>query len=341
MKSGKTVKYFICLLAIWGFFRVTAECAYLWNRANSTDTLVALPQDFIIDNNLEDTCLWNFSCFKIDTIENRFYVKRISNNDFEFYRNKQHSYYRFADDTLFRIGYETALGRVLFLQNEPMLTSLDIGDSLQGFFYGEGEYGELLPISIRGYAKTKFCKTGRIRLPEAEIDSVIMLVHQRTTNAETDSETQIYEKTQLWIKPPLCFPIVENTIIQSITKSDTLLFTQTYYYPQTNLKETDIINDSLRIEYIANTPNPIYTNASYLPNPVETTLFITYELTEPAEIYFSLHNSNGFCMYNTPILTEEQGFHQKQINMSAYPRGAYILYVYVNNQIISSPIIKQ
>ena len=75
-------------MAIWGFFRVTAECAYLWNRANSTDTLVALPQDFIIDNNL----LWNFSCFKIDTIENRFYVKRISNNDFEFYRNKQHSY---------------------------------------------------------------------------------------------------------------------------------------------------------------------------------------------------------------------------------------------------------
>lgn len=308
---------------------------------NSIDTISALPQKFISDKNLEDTCIWNFSDFNTDTTETYFYLTPLSPADIVFTRNRQHSYYKIINDTLFRTGYETSQNKVCFANKEPVFALTMVGDSLQGNFNGKGEFGGVVTLSLHGTAKTKICATGRLLLPDYETDSVLMVTRHRIISETSQPGRNILEKSQYWIKPPSYFPIVENTLTQVIEQNDTLQYTQTYYYHQTSLTESNRISDSLTIDSIIASIDSIYTDASYLPNPVISQLIVSYRLTQSAEIGFSMFNSNGFLMYSTNNILQEAGCYSFQIDMSSYPTGGYVLYVNVNDLVLSTPILKQ
>lgn len=87
--------------------------------------------------------------------------------------------------------------------------------------------------------------------------------------------------------------------------------------------------------------NNIFTEVSYLPNPVKDNLYVNYKLTRRATVWFSLHNSTGTTLYRTAPELKSAGSTQKIIPMGQLIDGTYVLYIHVDNMILSRVIIKQ
>lgn len=247
-------------------------------------------------------------------------------------------YYKECEHELYCMGYENASSFVRYDSMELQLnTSLQYGDTISRPFYGRGEYAHRLPFKVEGFVCLKVDGKGTLLLPEETISPVIRVCTEKHHSRIMNDTVLLTTQSWKWFSPACPYPIVET--MRTISDEDSTLFGATFLFTPKEQKEQELPVD----EYYLNSSvyDSIFTNASFLPNPVTSSLIVTYTLEEPAYISFALHYQGGILMYRCNRLLQEAGAHNYEIPMSSMPTGAYTLYIHVNDVLISEPIIKQ
>ena len=162
------------------------------------------------------------------------------------------------------------------------------------------------------------------------------------TAAEQDTAiitTDIYQ----WFSPLYRYPLLETICERTTTHNDSTGVTLAFYQEPVEL-DTQHESDTHTIEAypqdIIIEANTVFSNASFLPNPVYDILRISYTLSRDARIYFSVHYSGGTCFHQSAPKQQTAGDHRETIDMAAFPTGNYVLYIHVDDTVLSQPIIK-
>ncbi|MDP3445902.1 MAG: hypothetical protein Q8T08_23830, partial [Ignavibacteria bacterium] len=121
----------------------------------------------------------------------------------------------------------------------------------------------------------------------------------------------------------------------------TTIFETSFYYPP-HLQTSQVKTEDLppQTEVLTGAA-AVFTEASYLPNPVESILTISYKLVRPATIRFSVHNNVGIPACTTNQLNLSEGYHQTDINMSYLITGTYTLNVHVDEMVMKQVVVKK
>lgn len=77
------------------------------------------------------------------------------------------------------------------------------------------------------------------------------------------------------------------------------------------------------------------------PNPVKTRLYVEYYVDRTSTISMRLYALNGHLLETNPERSINPGVSIVEINLSAYPKGEYILQIKVNENVLSEKIIKK
>lgn len=308
-----------------------------------TDSLIVYCQPYIAVEDSGENCYWDFSsAVRMNPICVNFYEHKINHATSDSFAgvhfNHYNAYLYEKHDTIYMIGYENAQMSVNFLHSEKILVfPFRYGDTLKSIFGGGGELCHALPISVEGSNTTIADATGTLILPEDTIQNILR-VHQRRTYREIiRRSSSVTEDTYYWYSERCRYPLYIAQRLCTEQKTDTIVFETAYYFPQ-ELTEGIRIDDT--IPQTKTNIDSVYTDATYLPNPVQDNLMITYRLTRDASVSFSLHGNGGLLFTHTPTRQEEAGWHTTTINMSSYPIGTYILYIHVDDIVQSQTIIK-
>jgi hypothetical protein len=87
--------------------------------------------------------------------------------------------------------------------------------------------------------------------------------------------------------------------------------------------------------------NQVFTEATYLPNPVRENLYIDYKLTRSATIWFSVQGNGAVPLCQTPPVNKPTGENQTIIPMGHLPTGTYAMYIHVDDMALMQVIIKK
>lgn len=247
-------------------------------------------------------------------------------------------YYTERAHGLYCAGYENAISYVQYDSLElSMDTRLQYGDTISRVFRGNGEYAHRLPFTIEGNVYMKVDGKGTLLLPEETISPVVRIYTEKQHSRIMNDTVYLTTQSWKWFSPACPYPIVET--MRTISKEDSTLFGVTLVFSPQEQKEQNL---PVKDAYLNSTAShSIFTEATFLPNPVTSTLIVTYTLEEPASIAFTLHYQGGLLMYRCNASAQTEGVHYHEIPMSGMPTGAYTLYVHVNDILISEPIIKQ
>lgn len=313
----------------------------------ASDSLVIyqIPYRAITDSG--DDCVWDFSRPAQPPIERYAdYYRPISNDTTRiakhFYGASR--YYRLSSDTLFITGYETPTFAIRYTTPEKQLVfPFHYGDSIHSTFAGTGEYAHRTTFAVKGYTTVHADATGKLMLPTITIDTVLRIHTTRCyTATERDTAiitTDIYQ----WFSLLYRYPLLETVCERTTTRNDSTGVTLAFYHEPVELDtehESDIHTIEIQPKDTTDEANSVFTNASFLPNPVHDILHISYTLSREAQIYFSVHYSGGTCFYQSSPTQQTAGDHHETIDMTAFPTGNYVLYIHVDDTIISQPIIK-
>lgn len=322
----------------------------------TTDSLTAYRIPYQDAGDRGRDCTWDFSVLpeKNETVYFDSYLKPsymetnpAQNNDTSlFFTHREHTNYNYHKDTLgvSLLGYQTSSHIVRLTEPMPIIRyPFAYGDSIACHFNGTGEYNHLRTFRIDGTSKTKYDAIGRLLLPDFQTDSAMRIHTHRHYTESLHRETEFVVDDYQWYVSQCRYPLLESVKILTIRHGDTVTFAKSYYIPQ-ELEEdkggTRITEETEAESGTDNEAERIFTNATYLPNPVFADLHISYTLTCDADVYFSIHYNGGIVMHTTPRHNQQAGIYEETINMQGYPTGTYVLYVHVNDMIISEPIIK-
>lgn len=264
-------------------------------------------------------------------------------------------YYYQKQDSLWAKGFENSTTLMNYIKPELQLKyPFAYGDTLFSYFEGEGEYSHTFPLFVKGYTRVEADAEGEIMLPEFEKVKKSLRVHTLRYYTETGKDSiEMILDTYAWYADGYRYPVFESVKTNLIKKLpttsgeglggevDTTVFTTSFYYPPekqvstTDLPEQETDNSNI---------NPIYqvfTEATYMPNPVLDNLLVSYKLIRSANVWFSLHNASGIPIRQTSPNVIPEGFNTTEINMSQQISGAYTLYVHVDDMMVKQVIIKK
>lgn len=291
-----------------------------------------------------DKCVWDFSNIK-DSVLCPIIIERTDTTSVNIHTKGFNVMYSRRRDTLYISDYETSQIRVQYgILYKAGLRNWKYRDSVGGTYTGHGEYGHTFPLSIIGNNYVCADGIGRLLLPQLQIDSVVR-IHLHSDSWE-ENTTNIHSIADIyrWVVPYYPYILCETQYIRYATATDTI-YNHTSYYAQTDSTEITSHNlaPSHQSEEIANNvseTDKILTAASFLPNPVSDRLCISYCISQTAQVHFSLHSNSGISYIQTPLKTQEAGEYQLYMDVSPFPTGTYVLYIYVNDYVLAETIIK-
>lgn len=250
-------------------------------------------------------------------------------------------YYTTNADTLWRTGYENPTTYISYTEPEALMRyPFRYGDSIKTYFEGTGQYGHRIRMAVSGNTIVKADATGELRLPKQTYTQALRTYTLRKYIESGIDSTEMEVKQYDWYVKGSRYPVFESIIVSTIDHdSAQLAFKTSFYYPiQTNEEDNSSATGAhIEISEI----QTIFTEAAFLPNPVESDLTISYRLTRDAEIWFSVHNAAGIPLYSSRPQREQEGYQTKIINMSGWMTGAYTLYVHVDDMILQNVILKK
>lgn len=251
------------------------------------------------------------------------------------------TYYVLQGDTLFCTGYENALTRMDYSCYEPVLRfPFGYGDTLSGYFSGTGEYCHRLPFTAGGHIRVEADGVGTLLLPDAKLKKDVLRLHRcRTWTEIAGSTADMQEDVWQWYVPQCPYPLLEAMrLAQRVEEIDSVLLSSVCVFQSVTDKddEESPLQDEEELEDTA----ALLSDVSFLPNPVQTVLQISYLLASDAEVYVSVHYGGGVCMYRTPVVRETEGEHNLQLDMSAFPTGNYVLYIHADTETVGETVIK-
>ncbi len=334
--------YLFIMLGMLLFFLHAVE-ARKWSQPPSTvpfiitDTISMIEVPFISAGATGDSCVWDFAHIK-DSLPRDFLVATSPSDSTRYAITKAGTryHYRMNKDSVWQLGYENNQMKMLYTNPLLLLTyPLTYHDTIHNEWYGAGEYCHLLPTSAHGQSVSLVDGQGVLHLPNAILDSV-MRVHTTQTVCEHLGDTLLSTIHRYqWYCPQIQYPLLET--IEVI--ADSTIYAAAFYYQYADTLRQHV--DSIMLPEEQDTVPMVFTEAQFLPNPVVEDLHISYKLTQTATIHFSLHNNVGLVMYFSNPEQQEEGEHSKTIPMGSYPQGTYVLYIHVDDVILSETIIKQ
>ena len=252
-------------------------------------------------------------------------------------------YYRQGSDSLWCVGHENATFYIDYARPELLLRyPFAYGDSLTSRFEGAGRYGQRIPLFVGGTTTVIADAEGELRLPGETFGNALRVHTARRYVRICEDSLSVSVDTYAWYVPQNRYPVFESeTSTLHGTQADTILSAVSFYYPPDYLSgESDRSVDDESIEEEILPIESVFTEAEYLPNPVESDLTIKYKLTRSASVWFSLHSSAGICLRRTPSREEDEGEYSVLVPMSGLMPGVYTLYVHVDDKVLSVNIIK-
>ena len=260
-------------------------------------------------------------------------------------------YYMQKRDSLWAVGFENSTTLMEYLKPELKLRfPFSYGDTLFSQFEGKGEYSHRMELQVKGYTRVMVDAEGDLLLPDFE--TVKKALRVRTLRYYTETCKDSIEMTldiYAWYADGIRYPVFESIKTNLIKKArkqgeqaqDTTVFTTSFYYPpekQISQVATEPIQDPT-IEISG--ASAVFTEAQFLPNPVESMLNINYKLTRPAQVWFSVHNSIGIPVCQTAPQNLPEGYNNASINMSNQITGTYTLYVHVDDMVMKQVMVKK
>lgn len=322
---------------------IYAQLVISESHALRPDTLSGMLYSFTDEGAAGRDVVWDFRSLA-EPQETTRYISLVSPDDsLQVCVHEHHArtYYVLQGDTLFCRGYENALTRMDYSHCEPVLRfPFGYGDTLSGGFAGTGEYCHRLPFTVHGHTHTEADGIGTLLLPDVQVKNVLRVHRCRTWSEIYGGETNMQEDIWQWYVSQCPYPLLEALrLTQQTEKTDSILLSFVCLLQSVTDedqedspwqdKETD---DSMS--------ESLLSRVSFLPNPVQTVLHISYRLATDAEVYVSVHYGGGVCMYRTPTIKETGGAHSISLDMSAFPTGNYVLYIHADTEVISETVIK-
>jgi len=304
------------------------------------DSLIAYRQPYIAISDTGTNNIWDFSLCQTDSNDFRLlYYFPKPNDTSTYYINKDncnYHYYRSSDSIYFK-GFETTLSKIECKIPIPIMKyPFNYQDTIFSTFIAQGEYSNIQKFDIIGNCMSVYSAAGQLKTPQQTFQSSKLIHTQLNYRTLQNNLQSIHANKYQWYINSCRYPIIEQQSITILNGNDTILFEQAFYCPQVPNTTTHNL-DSIESDLESDTA---FVNATYLPNPVTTNLNISYELTRDADIFFSLHYNGGSVMYTSPLVRQQAGYYTHTINMSSWQTGLYVLYIYVDNLIISQNIIK-
>lgn len=348
---------FTCALFLWIFSLTLAGQHRLSQQLNSlraSDKLLKQQVEFKDPGSSGRNLTWDFRM--LNQLNDEYSLKYFipDSTQMDTICGMEHQtryYYSQKRDSIWATGFENATTLMEYKQPElRMKFPFSYGDTLFSYFKGEGEYSRRLKLSVSGYTRVEADAEGTLQLPGFEDVKNALRVRTMRYYTETGKDsTEMMIDTYAWYAEGVRYPVFESIKTDIIKRkrrntgvSDTTIFKTSFYYPP------HYQTYQLPVETIVDTAPEtdsgiaaVFTEASYLPNPVESVLTISYKLTRPASVRFSVHNNVGVPACSTTQLMLEAGYHQTTINMSHLITGTYTLYVWVDEMVMKQVVVKK
>lgn len=291
--------------------------------------------------------VWDFSRSQI--VDSNYVVEIIKKDTVaDDFIQKEHNttyYYKNSSDSLFCLGYEDHNVEILYANPLPVsIYSLRFGEQFSTEMSGSGVYGHLLPMQIEGKIAIESDAEGQLIFPDKKINNVRRFHCRLEYSVSGVDSTYLVEDRYQWFADGQKYPVLESILsvaspIDSISeiRQDTIVQTSFYYVPSEESiekdKQAEIATEELDVY-------AVFADAQFLPNPVETDLYISYSLTRNANVGYSIHSASGLPILTREARFTEAGEHTDILSMTGCMRGGYTLYVYVDDYIIQEVIIK-
>lgn len=272
-------------------------------------------------------------------------------------------YYRLVNDSLLQLGHENP--SVLLEYTHPMMLMhfpLNYGLTVFSNYKSEGLYSGTVDIHTQGTVITTADAYGKMILPSGDTISPVLRVKMiQTISAKDAADTTPHTDKQLetfrWYSKGYRYPIVE--VIRSTATADTIaVFSTAFYYPpQEQLYlDADPVNQTLldelwekienNIEGVKNRPVKAVIpediiSCKIYPNPVESTLYLEYELKEDVEVSFDLYSTNGTPIRKIAPKSKVRGIYLETLDCSSLSPQSYALRVTANGVFMNRIIIKK
>lgn len=291
---------------------------------------------------------WDFSMLNLVNEKYKIrYLLKTKSDSTQLVVNEHETKYRYhlKNDTLWLKEYENRTTKMTFDQSEAQLKyPFNYGDSLFSVFSGTGIYCEKVDLIAQGKTYATVDATGELITPTKITLKNVTRVHRLRDYSEIGVDSALLRfETYSWYVTGYRYPVFE-TFISNIIKKDTIQedFKTSFYYPVEDMVNlaADPVNEDLKYEE-TNDIYSVFTEATYMPNPVVDNLLISYKLTRSANVWFSLHNAAGILIHQTSPRITPEGFNSIEINMSQQIPGSYTLYVHVDDMLVKQVIIKK
>lgn len=306
--------------------------------------------------------LWNDSLYIMGY--NRFGKKDKRFNADDLIVGTEHNtmyYYRIIGDSLLLLGHENPVAKLQYVDPYVLMTyPMNYSQTVHSSYTTQGRYSVIEPVQTVGTVETTADAYGKMILPTGDtLNPVLRIKTVQTIEDKLASGNTIKQlETYRWYTKGYRYPVFET--IRNIDKADNLIsFATSFFYPpqdhlyiQSDPENQKLLDEMWTIEedkqQEQNTDNrglttaPLITYKTY-PNPVESTLYLDYSLSEDAQVSISLYSVvDGKVFHSMRKQHQQAGDHSQTIDCHRLPTGSYILQIIIDNQMpITQTIIKK
>ena len=292
-------------------------------------------------------CVWDYSSLITDSscLESNYCASSNDSSHFVHHFSHTHHQYELNTDTLLYVGFENTGISVKFVRKRGALVyPFAYGDSLYSEFSGVGNYFHKKTYPIEGKSLVRAAGWGKLILPECAFDSILLIHSKHTYKNHLDDSANVVEEFFQWYHLNYRYPLFEVARkYNSLHSNCPTLMYACYHIPLDeslvrNADDEVIKEDNKSVLFPE--IDSILTDIHFYPNPVYDDLTISYRQKQNATIFFSLHHNSGLCVYQSPIRLQQVGEYTEYIPMSCLAIGAYVVYIHVDDKIVSDNVLK-
>ena len=321
------------------------------NMPYAGDSIIKQQMEYVNPGAAGKQVTWNFSSTSPVNDAYDLYYKADPKDSIQVEGIEHNTIYRYRmqRDSLLHTGYENVTTYMQYTQPElQMKYPFRYGDTIRSHFKGVGEYCHRIPLKVEGNTLVTADAVGTLHTPLGEeLNNVLRIKRVRDyTETGVDSvrmQVEIYS----WYVWGNRYPVFETvkTTTQKAGNEEVEHRVASFFFPTAD--QEAILTDTTRWEQeeasLAQglTVDDILTSCKLMPNPVETVLYIDYELSHDAAISFSLHNVAGIVEVSTTSIHRKAGHYTEQLQVSNLIHGVYPLYVTVNGMVKTLHVLKK
>ncbi|MFT3994614.1 MAG: T9SS type A sorting domain-containing protein [Dysgonomonas sp.] len=302
--------------------------------------------------------------------DNHFDVKKIAEN--ELIVGTEHNtmyYYCLRNDSLLLLGHENPSVRLCYTQPIiDMVYPINYGDKIYKIYQSTGLYSGIVNFKTKGSIVIEADAYGKMILPTGDTLNPVLRIKTIKTiyNIPTDSldATITDDGTQIesykWYTKGYRYPVFETIKGINMT-TGTELFSTAFFFPlqdhlyletdpanQAILDEIWDLDDELKQGQVTEDPTSKIVSLENLltckiyPNPVESTLYLDYELKQDAKVSFELYSIDGNPVRTIAAKLKMAGSYNETMDCSSLQsKKTYILRIIANGIIVNEKIIRK